>query len=224
MDLALNIVLLCIAFAAALSSIGGETWRKDPELPVRRRITARGWVAIGSWLLALILGVAKEYRTTAAAGRSARQAESVQADLRERLAAANARLEAAKTDILQQQERTIKIVSYITLAMLDLQTPTVYRRYASFRLGLMWYWLQSFPESIYHFQAEVKRDPHHVPSRYNLGVVLAAAGRPGDAKAEFEQILIRPGRRGETVQRWLTSLRAGRTPPEKHDWDLWQLP
>jgi tetratricopeptide (TPR) repeat protein len=224
MDLLLNVVLLWAAFVAALAGVGGDTWRKDSELAFRRRITARGWIAIVCWLLALVLGVAKEYRTIEAAREASVVASTVQADLRERLGAANASLEAAKRDILLQQDRTNQMVTHITLAMLDLQTATVYRQFNSFRLGLMWYWLGSFPEAIYHFQAELKRNPHHVPSRYNLGVVLAAAGRHNEAKAQFQHLMIRSlGSKDQIVRRWLAHMEQG-TPIENRDWVLWRLP
>ena len=61
MDTAINVGLLLLGFVGAVAAIGGDTWRKGAE-SLLRRITRRGWVSIVSLLLALSLGVIKEFQ------------------------------------------------------------------------------------------------------------------------------------------------------------------
>ena len=64
-DTAINVGLLLLGFVGAIAAIGGDTWRKG-ENSVLQRITRRGWVSIIALMLALTLGVAKEFRLRSA--------------------------------------------------------------------------------------------------------------------------------------------------------------
>ena len=76
MNLLINILLLLLGFIGATAAIGGDTWLKK-EAPLYRRITVRGWLAIGCLSATLGLGVVKEVRTTDANEQSAQEAEDL---------------------------------------------------------------------------------------------------------------------------------------------------
>jgi hypothetical protein len=91
MDLAINVVLLSLGFIGAVVAFGGDTWLKI-DAPIHKRITRRGWVSVSCLLLALALGVWKEFRTDRAAADSAKERERLESELK----AANSKLEASR--------------------------------------------------------------------------------------------------------------------------------
>ena len=84
MSLAINVLLLGLAAVSALAAFGGETWRKSEE-PFVRRVTRRGWWALGCMLATLVLGVVKEVRS----GASEREAQLRQETTESRLTRAS---------------------------------------------------------------------------------------------------------------------------------------
>ena len=214
--LVINVVFITAGVLCALTAIGGNTWENKPELPFHRRITGRGWVAIICLLLTLGFGILKEVLATAE-----------QSALRKKLADTTTQLEVARTEVLKGQSRTDDIILQLTTAILDIQDSTVYRDHHSFRLGLMWHWLGNQQYAIYHFRQQLTSRGTHIPSQYNLGVVLAASGRTLEAKGTFNQIPVaelKPDRRA-LVTSWLKALDSNVLPDKSAgEWHLWRLP
>src|SRR5438128_12387760 len=58
----LNLALIVAAFLYAVTAFGGETWHKG-DLPLRERITNRGWICLVLLCATLALGTSKEVRS-----------------------------------------------------------------------------------------------------------------------------------------------------------------
>ncbi|HED07605.1 MAG TPA: tetratricopeptide repeat protein [Ignavibacteria bacterium] len=82
-------------------------------------------------------------------------------------------LNEAKIKIVEEQRNTYKKVAYLSLAILDLIKSPVYEKYPNFRLGLMWYWLQSNVQAEFHFKKSLELYPNNIPTKFNLMVVYA---------------------------------------------------
>jgi hypothetical protein len=221
MDLWLNIAFLNLGLLGALTAIGGETWKRDEPRPLRR-VTLRGWLAVVCLLFSLIVGAVREVRVAAASQRN--DAERVR--LGQELAAANARLDMAKKEILQSQQGTYEIVKHTTLAILDLQTPSPYRDLPSLRLGLMWYALGYKPEALYHFRLQAALTPRNAQALFNLGVTNAAMEHLDAGCAVFAKVptdTLGPNRR-RLLEVWRQACVSGRPAPPGEAWAAWRLP
>jgi len=158
-------------------------------------------------------------------------AERRQKDLEIKLASTQKELSITKTQILAEQNKTLHTVRQTTMAMLDLQHPTAYKQFVNFRLGLMWYWLRSFHEAIFHFRRELVRHPEHIPSKYNLAIVLLANREFSESKSLLLSIPQDKLSRQEKnfVQAWLWTLEQYNSTHNivlkvSKQWDLWRLP
>ncbi len=80
MGVIINLTLLVLGTTGALAAFGGDTWRRD-SAPLTRRITRRGWLALGCMISTLVVGAAKEVRTNRLAGESAAKEEKLRVDL-----------------------------------------------------------------------------------------------------------------------------------------------
>jgi hypothetical protein len=120
---------------------------------------------------------------------------------------------------------------HLGLASLDLSTPTKYQEYPNFRLGLMWYWLGSLDEAAYHFKGQLKKDPKHIPSMYNLGIVLVLQHNEIEAISKFSSIpkqSLSPNKKN-LVDMWLRTLSTDKSfgflrVGDSKQWEMWKLP
>jgi len=99
MTYAINLALLVLGTAGALTAFGGETWRKTNE-PLRRRITRRGWLALCCMLIALALGIIKEMLSNAASA----VAETQRGELQQKLSATTNELQDARKTLTRVEE------------------------------------------------------------------------------------------------------------------------
>ncbi|MGK3187290.1 hypothetical protein ACCW92_06795 [Enterobacter soli] len=82
MSFIINLMLLVLGTASALSAFGGETWKKNDEALIKR-ITHRGWVALICMLSTLTLGIIKEIKNTKAAAQSIVEQKALKKNLEE---------------------------------------------------------------------------------------------------------------------------------------------
>jgi hypothetical protein len=91
----LNAALVLVGSAATIAAFGGKTWREGQE-PFWDRVTPRGWLSLICWVLALSLGLLKEFATHSegiSKDRDAKNASAqVQADADQRQAVLSAQL------------------------------------------------------------------------------------------------------------------------------------
>lgn len=114
MDTAIEISLLIVGFSGALLAIGGDTWVKKP-LPWYLRVTGRGWLAIVCLVLALVLGITRQFRGQAQIhaaearirdlGAALQTANGALDSTRQQLSSAAAELAAIKNQQRSQLER-----------------------------------------------------------------------------------------------------------------------
>ncbi len=225
MDIIIDVALLMLAVVGSVAAIGGETWRKGEALAFWRRLTRQGRLAATCLILGLCIGVFKEIRAASTAAEAAEVAATREKNLLTALASADAKLRVVENRILTEQQRTLEFTKQTTLAMLDLQTPTRYRDFTSFRLGVMWFWLGYYEEAVYHFRHEAAKRQEHLPSLFNLALSYAAAGRREDAKRVFATLDVSrvSKARQRVILRWRQRLAVDRpsTPAESALWELW---
>ncbi|WMY76428.1 hypothetical protein RHD99_11090 [Buttiauxella selenatireducens] len=82
MSFIINLMLLVLGTASALSAFGGETWKKNDEMLIKR-ITHRGWVALICMLCTLTLGIIKEIKNTKASAQSIAEQKALKKNLDE---------------------------------------------------------------------------------------------------------------------------------------------
>ncbi len=82
MNLFFNLSLAILGLGAALVAIGGETWKKAP-LPLYKRITKRGWIAISIFLVICIVSVIKEVKLSEAASALRTQRDQFESEITE---------------------------------------------------------------------------------------------------------------------------------------------
>ncbi len=223
MDADLVLTLFCLAAGGCFSLVAllGKT-RDEAD----KEFTPVGKKAVALLSLTLVLAAWKEVRASSAAhaaaeALSASQQRAARAEAKQ--ATVTEQLETARGEIT----RTSLIVRHTMLALLDLQVATRYQNFKSFRLGMMWYWLHpalnTLGDAERQFRWQLAARPTHAPSHYNLGIVLAAAGRPAEAADQFRAVLdgaIGPKRRG-MAKGWLGLLRDLRLPTQADP--LWRL-
>lgn len=81
-DTILNVVLLALGAAGTLAAFGGETW-VGGTLPLRRRVTRRGWLSLLFMFSALCVGIVKEVRSSQSSEAAARANSKLQVELAE---------------------------------------------------------------------------------------------------------------------------------------------
>jgi len=140
-------------------------------------------------------------------------------------------LEIARQQIVAEQNKTNNSMKHLTLATLDLLHPTTYKEYPNFRLGLMWYWLGSIDEAIYHFRHDLTAHPSNVASTYNLGVLLTLNREHQEALALFNSIPIArlSTEKKRLVGLWIKALNTFSvsqqfTISDSAQWQLWRIP
>ncbi len=84
MIIALNIALLLVGTTATLAAFGGKTWHEG-DSPILKRITLRGWVSLLCLVLALSIGITKEFIASQLARAATEAAENERAKLIARL-------------------------------------------------------------------------------------------------------------------------------------------
>lgn len=84
LTLFLTITLAVLGFAGSLAAFGGEAWRQN-DLPLLRRVTRRGWVALTCLVLAFAIGIVKEVRSARITNESERKSTDQQARLNAQL-------------------------------------------------------------------------------------------------------------------------------------------
>ena len=110
--LAINLALLTLGFVGAIAAIGGETWTKGSQ-PVLRRITRRGWIAIGCLLGTLSLSVLKEIEVQ----KRERASQEAEASLQKRLGRATAELATVSGDLVEARRKLERIEPSLVSAM-----------------------------------------------------------------------------------------------------------
>jgi hypothetical protein len=109
---AINLALLISAVAGAWAAFAGETWRAagEPLYMLHRRVTRRGWIALGCLLAALAFGIIKEVHANGDSAETARRRQ----ELETALATAAAGLQEARTNLAAAEAN-------LTRTMADLQ-------------------------------------------------------------------------------------------------------
>lgn len=140
-------------------------------------------------------------------------------------------LSMAKKQIIAEQNKTNNAMKHLTLATLDFLHPTAYRDYPNFRLGLMWYWLGSTNEAIYHFRHDLTAHPKNIPSMYNLGILLTLTGKHEEALALFNSIPTTrlSADKKKLVALWTAALanhafNQRLNVSDSTQWELWRIP
>ena len=151
------------------------------------------------------------------------QAESQKLALEEQKIA----LDSTKNALIEGQKSINNQFKHLSLATLDLITPTIYKNFISFRLGLMWYWIGHRYESEYHFRHTLKKYPNNIATKFNLAVILAL-------KKEYDESFnlldsIPDGIKSYyIIKEWKLALERakeiGYIKLERKYWRLWQLP
>lgn len=98
MGMLINLSLLILGTTGALAAFGGDTWRRE-SLPLAKRITRRGWLALACMIATLLVGIAKEMRSNGLAAQAAVEEKQLRDDLaasQNALAKASKSLEATK--------------------------------------------------------------------------------------------------------------------------------
>tara|TARA_R110000850_G_scaffold214249_3_gene340176 strand:+ start:5938 stop:6744 length:807 start_codon:yes stop_codon:yes gene_type:complete len=80
MGMLINLTLLILGTTGALAAFGGDTWRREP-LPLAKRITLRGWLALACMIATLLVGISKEIRSNDLAAQAALKEQKLQEDL-----------------------------------------------------------------------------------------------------------------------------------------------
>jgi hypothetical protein len=102
----LNIVLIVAATASTLSAVGGTTCREG-DAPVWKRLTARGWVALGCLALTFFFGIVKEVLTRAETKLTESKEKQKQEELANSLTSANSRL-AAQSELMESEKKRLE--------------------------------------------------------------------------------------------------------------------
>ena len=102
MDPLIKIALLLVAAIAAVSAIGGDTWKKQPG-PFYRAVTRRGWIAVVCVVASFALGVWNEVRSRD------REHESTERErkLHEAVDALRSQLAVGLTDVIKTLTETV---------------------------------------------------------------------------------------------------------------------
>jgi hypothetical protein len=133
MEAAINVTLLLVGLAGALTAFIGDTIVKNPET-TRRRLTRIGWISVALLVSAFALGVLKEIRSrssetrkelkTAAAEIARRRAEAEMGsatkqliDVTSRLATANREIQKLTSNLpVVQDEGYVDLAGQLSLA------------------------------------------------------------------------------------------------------------
>ena len=84
----LNILITALGVVGSITAIGGDTWKKG-QSPWAKRLTGRGWVALGCLVFAFGLGVAKEVRSNKESQAQAQHYQAREAALDSKLDSMN---------------------------------------------------------------------------------------------------------------------------------------
>jgi hypothetical protein len=139
MLLLLNVFLLLSGALAAVAAIGGETWRKD-EPRVFKRLTSRGWISIVCVVIALGIGVWKEFLVDGEGAQQKRENAQLRGQIKilgDLLKDANTTLRDTQTKLTQAQVSTKKITEGIQAYVYD-RLALHTRRF----LGVIWYMIE----------------------------------------------------------------------------------
>lgn len=136
-------------------------------------------------------------------------------------------LDSAQNVIMKGQELLNSQFKHLTLATLDLITPTVYKNYISFRLGLMWYWIGHRYEAEYHFRHTLRKYPNNIATKFNLAIILAL-NKNYDEASKLLNSIPKNIKSYFIINEWKLALERakeiGYIKLEKKYWKLWQLP
>jgi uncharacterized coiled-coil protein SlyX len=125
MTYAINLALLISAVAGAWAAFAGETWRAadEPLHRLYRRVTRRGWIALGCLLTAVAFGIIKEVRANGGVAEAAGR----QHELETKVATAATELQEARTNLATAEANVTRTMAELqnTRARLAAVEPSV---------------------------------------------------------------------------------------------------